>query len=105
MMDSVLQVLRDQAEELVRGTLEEFRQQVQALVQDAEDRLKQRTEQSYDDVEASVNTLRRDMAEQLTHRQDEIVESSKEALHARVEEMLAAMLTSQNKPPKSPSSS
>jgi hypothetical protein len=93
MMDSVLQVLRDQAEELVRGTLEEFR------------RLKQRTEQSYDDVEASVNTLRRDMAEQLTHRQDEIVESSKEALHARVEEMLAAMLTSQNKPPKSPSSS
>jgi len=103
MMDSVLQVLRDQAEELVRGVLEEFRQQVQALTQDAEDRLKRRTEQSYDDVEASINTLRRDMAEQMTQRQEEIVESSKEALHARVEEMLAAML-SPNKPPKSPSS-
>ncbi len=103
MMDSVLQVLRDQAEELVRGTLEEFRQQVQALTQDAEDRLKQRTEQSYEDVEASIDTLRRDMADQLTHRQEEIVEASKEALHARVEEMLAAML-SPNKPPK-PSSS
>jgi len=72
MMDSVLQVLRDQAEELVRVPLEEFRHQVQALVQDAEDRLKQRygacpmTTSRPPSIHCAGN-----MADQLTHRRRE----------------------------------
>lgn len=104
LMDSVLQTLRDQAEELVRGTLEEFRQQVQALVRDAEECLKRRTEESYAEVESSVNTLRGDLADQLTHRAEEIVVSAREALHARVEEMFSTMLSSSQGKVAKPSS-
>ncbi len=101
LMDSVLQVLRDQTEELVGGSLEEFRQQVEALVRDAELRLKERAEESYGQVESSIHTLREDLADQLAHRTDEIVESARAALHARVEEMFSTMLTSsQNKAKK-----
>ncbi len=90
-MDSVLQVLRDQTDELVRGSLEEFRQQVEALVRDAEARLKQRAEASYGDFESSINTLGTDLADQVTHRTREIVESAKEAVHAKVEEIFSVM--------------
>jgi hypothetical protein len=104
LMDSVLQVLRDQTEELIRGALEEFRQQVGALVKDGEKRLKQRAEQSYADVESSISTLRRDIAEQLTQRTGEIVESAQQAVQERVTEMFSTMLTSsQTKSAKPPS--
>jgi flagellar hook-associated protein FlgK len=93
-MDSVLQVLRDQTDELVRGSLEEFRQQVAALVRDAEAHLRQRAEASYEDFESSINSLGGDLADQLTRRTQEIVEPVKEAIHAKVEEMFSGIRSS-----------
>jgi len=90
-MDSLFQVLRDQTDELVHDSLEEFRQQVETLVTDAEARLKRRAEDSYGDFESSINTLRSDLTGQLSHRTQEIVESAKEAVHAKVEEMFSVM--------------
>jgi len=92
LMESVLQVLRTQANEFVRDTVDAFRQQVEGLVKEAEERIRQRAEQSSQDVEASLTTLREDLAEQLSQRTDQIVANAEEALRAKVGEMFATML-------------
>jgi hypothetical protein len=92
MMESVLQIIRTQAEQIVANTLQEFRQQVGALTKDAEERLRQRAEQAYDDVASSLTTLRADLAEQLTQRTEQVVGSAEEALRAKVGELFATLL-------------
>jgi hypothetical protein len=92
-MESVLQIIRAQAEEIVQNTLEEFRQQVQALTKDAEEHLRQRAEQAYDDVASSLTTLRADLAEQLMQRTEQVVNSAEEALRTKVGELFATILS------------
>lgn len=92
LMESVLQILRTQGDEFVRDTVDTFRQQVKALVKEAEEQIQKRAEKSYEDVEASLMTLRGDLAEQLSQRTDQIVANAEEALRAKVGEMFATML-------------
>lgn len=92
LMESVLQILRQQAEETVRNAIREFEERLKALVEGAEARVNQRAEKSYADLEVAVENLRRDLAEQLTLRTDQIIESTEEALRSKVAEMVSAFL-------------
>jgi ElaB/YqjD/DUF883 family membrane-anchored ribosome-binding protein len=90
--ESVLQTLRTQADEFVRDTVDTFRQQVEALVKEAQAQIQERAEKAYADVEASLMTLRGDLAEYFSQRTGQIVAEAEEALRAKVGEILTSML-------------
>jgi len=92
LMESVLQILRTQADECVRDTVDALRQQGAALTKEAEEQIKKRAEKTYEDVEGSLFALRADLAEQLSQRTEQIVANAEEALRAKVGEMFATML-------------
>jgi two-component sensor histidine kinase len=80
LMESVLDIMRGQAEELTRGCLEEFRQQVDALVRDAEERLRQGHQQAYEESAASLIALRTDLVEQMASRGAQLIRSTEDTL-------------------------
>jgi len=103
-MESVLQIVRNQTEEVARDSVEAFRQQVEILVRDAEGRIRWRAEQSYDEMESWLTTLRADLAEQLAHRTEQIVASVDEVLREKVGELFATLLKSSPGKPAEPTS-
>ena len=78
LVESVLDIMRGQAEELTRNSLEEFRQQVDALIQDSEVRMRQGLMQAYEESAASLTNLRTDLMEQITARGAQIVRSTED---------------------------
>ena len=84
LLESVLDILRGQAEEYTRNCLEEFRQQVDAVIQDAESRLRQDFQQSYEESANSLIGLRTDLMEQMTARGAQVIRSAEDTLRSRV---------------------
>jgi hypothetical protein len=84
LVESVLDILRSQAEELTRNSLEEFRQQVDALIQDSEMRMRQGLMQAYEETTTSLISLRTDIMEQITARGAQILGTTEDALRARI---------------------
>jgi hypothetical protein len=90
LVESALDIVRAQVEEVTRSGLEEFRAQVDVLIRDAEERLREGFQQSYDESSAALVTLRGDLTEQLTARGQQLVRSAEEALRGRFRELIAA---------------
>jgi hypothetical protein len=90
LMESVLDIMRGQAEELTRNSLEEFRQQIDALIQDSEVRMRQGLMQAYEESATSLTNLRTDLMEQITARGAQIVRSTEDSLRARLLSQSAA---------------
>jgi hypothetical protein len=88
LMEAVLDILRGQAEELTRISLEEFRQQMDAMVVDSESRLRQGLQQTYEKSVASLISLRSDLMEQMAARGAQMVRSTEEAMRARLRSQL-----------------
>ena len=84
LVESVLDILRGQAEEITRNSLEEFRQQMDALIQDAEARLRTGLQQEYEGSAASLIGLRTDLMEQITTRAAQVVRSTEDNLRIRL---------------------
>jgi uncharacterized protein YukE len=84
LVESVLDIMRGQAEELTRNTLEEFRQQVDVLIQDAEGRLRQSFQQAYEGSAASLIGLRSDLMEQMSSRGAQMIRSTEDTLRTRL---------------------
>jgi len=84
LVDSVLDIMRGQAEELTRNSLEEFRAQIEALIQDSEARMRQGISRSYEESAASLMSLRTDLAEQITARGAQILRSTEDSLRNRL---------------------
>jgi F0F1-type ATP synthase membrane subunit b/b' len=84
MLDSVLDIMRGQAEELTRNILEEFRQQVDALIQDAETRLRQGLKQAYEESAGSLIGLRTDLMEQMASRASQMIRAGEDTLRTRL---------------------
>jgi hypothetical protein len=80
LMESALEILRGQVEELTRNSLEEFRQQVDALLQDADLRQREGLQQSYEELSNSLIGLREDLMEQMASRSAEMARSAEEIL-------------------------
>jgi len=89
LVESVLDILRGQAEELTRNSLEEFRQQVDALLRDAEGRLRQGLQQVYEDSAASLIDLRTDLMDQMASRGAKMIRSTEDILRTRLRSQLA----------------
>lgn len=104
LVDSVLDILRSQAEELTRVNLEVFRQQIEALMDDAEQRLRKGTQQSYEEAASSLIGLRTDLMEQIASRSAQLIRASEDSLRARLREMLSAQArgSAPTKPPDAP---
>jgi hypothetical protein len=90
LVDSVLDILRGQAEEITRASLEVFRQQVEALIYDVEQRLRRELRDSYEESASSLVSLRKDIMEQMTARGAQLVRSADEILRSRFRELLTA---------------
>jgi hypothetical protein len=88
-MDGVLDILRGQAEELTRISLEEFRQQMEAMILASEGRLRQGLQQTYEKSVASLIGLRSDLMEQMASRGAQLVRSTEEAMRARLGSQVA----------------
>lgn len=89
MMESVLDIMRGQAEELTRDCLEEFRQQVDALIADAEMRLRQGLTQTYEQSAASLIGLRTDLMDQMASRGAQMIRTTEDTLRTRLRNQLA----------------
>lgn len=101
LVESVLDIMRGQAEELTRNSLEEFRQQVDALLQDAEGRLRQGFQQAYEESAASLIGLRSDLMEQMSSRGAQMIRSSEDTLRTRLRgQMPFEETTAPAKPPE-----
>ena len=90
LVDSVLDILRGQAEELTRASLEVFRQQIEALIYDLEQRLRLEMRQSYEESAALLVSLRKDIMDQMTARGVQLTRAAEEALRNRFRELLGA---------------
>ena len=89
LVESVFEILRGQAEELTRNSLEEFRQQVDALIQDAEGRMRQGLQQAYEDSAASLMDLRTDLMDQMALRGAQVIRSTEDTLRTRLRSQFA----------------
>jgi len=83
LVESVLDIMRGQAEELTRNSLEEFRQQVEALIQDAEVRMRESLLQAYEESAGSLTSLRTDLMEQIESRGAQVIRSTEDTLRTR----------------------
>ena len=84
LVESVLDILRGQAEEYTRSSLEVFRQQMDALIQDAETRMRQSFQRSYEDSAGSLIGLRTDLMEQMASRGAQLIRSTEDSLRTRL---------------------
>ncbi len=101
LVESVLDIMRGQAEELTRNCLEEFRQQVDALIEDGEGRLREGFQQASEESSASLIGLRTDLMEQMTSRAAQLIRSIEDSLRTRLRSQLAgADKTAPVKPPE-----
>jgi ElaB/YqjD/DUF883 family membrane-anchored ribosome-binding protein len=89
LVDSVIDILRGQAEEITRNSLDEFRQQVDALIKDAEVRLRQDLQQAYEQSAGSLISLRADLMEQMASRSAQMIRSAEDTLRTRLRTQLA----------------
>ncbi len=89
LVSSVLDIMRGQAEELTRNILEEFRQQVDALIVDSTARLRQGFQQAYEESAATLVNLRTDLVQQMQTRQTQMIRTSEETLRTRLRGQLA----------------
>lgn len=100
LMEAVLDILRGQAEELTRISLEEFRQQMEAMIQDSDARLRQGLQQTYEKSVASLIGLRSDLMEQMASRGAQMVRSTEEAMRARLRSQAGEDGTPPAEPPE-----
>ena len=84
LVESVLDILRGQAEQFTRSSLEEFRQQVDALIQDAEVRMREGLLQAYEESAGSLVGLRTDLMEQMASRGAQMIRSTEDTLRTRL---------------------
>ena len=82
---SVLDILRGKAEDHTRRSLEEFRKQMEALTQDAVTRARLSLQQSYEEHAGSLIGLRTDLMEQMASRGAQLIQSTEDALRARLQ--------------------
>ncbi len=92
-VESILNILRAQAEELTRSSLEEFRAQVDALLRDAEQRLREGFQQAYDEAAAALVALRTDLTDQINAHGAQLIRSAEEVLRNHFRELAATQAT------------
>jgi hypothetical protein len=92
LMESVLQILRRQTDEIVAKALGGFQQRLEEASTAGETRFGERVDQAFAELESALQTFRADLADELTTRQEQAVESAEQALRARISELVSTIL-------------
>jgi hypothetical protein len=90
-MESALQIMRKQTEQIVANALERFRQHLDQAAAMEETALDQRVEQAFADLEAALKTFREDLEDELTARREQAVAAAEQMLRARFAAMAATL--------------
>jgi F0F1-type ATP synthase membrane subunit b/b' len=91
LIESVLDTLRSQSEEVANNRLEEFRQQLEVMIQDAQGRLRQGLQQAYEESATSLFRLRTELLEQLASRGTQMTRATEETLRTRLRSQLGGL--------------
>jgi hypothetical protein len=89
-MESALQIMRKQTEQIVANALEQFRQHLDQAAAMEETALDQRVEKGFADLEAALKTFREDLEDELTARREQAVAAAEQMLRARFAAMVSA---------------
>jgi hypothetical protein len=98
LVESVLDILRGQAEQLTRTCLEEFRQQINALIHDSEAQLRSGLQLTYEESAGFLIGLRKDLMDQMASRGAQMIRSTEDTLRTR----LLSQLPRENKSAEPP---
>ncbi len=90
--ESVLRILRQQVQALTSNALQEFENRIKRMEAEAGGRLEQRAEEGLADVSHLMESLRSDLASELTACSAQVVDSAQADLRAKVAEILAPQM-------------
>jgi hypothetical protein len=103
LMEYVLQLIRNETDEVLHRRLQEFRQQVDIIAKDAESRIQQGAQNSITETQASLDSLRAEVVEQIAARTEALVESAERTVRAKVGELFETLVKPYpNKPTEPP---
>jgi hypothetical protein len=98
LMESALQILRKQADEIVAKALREFQERLAVTGTAGETRFSERVDQVFGELESALKTFRADLEDELTARREEAVASAEGALRAKVASLVSATLVPEARP-------
>jgi hypothetical protein len=99
LMESVLQILRKETDEIVAKALGGFQQRLAEASTAGETRFGGRVDQAFAELESALKTFRADLEDELTARQEQAVESAEQALRARVASLASSVRVPGAAPP------
>ena len=99
LMESVLQILRKQTDEIVAKALGGFQQRLEEASTAGETRFGERVDQAFAELESALKTFRADLEDELTARQEQAVESAEQALRAKVASLASSVRVPGAAPP------
>jgi len=91
LMESVVQILRKQTDEIIAKALWGFQQRLEEATTAGETRFGERVDQAFAELESALKTFRADLEDELTARQEQAVESAEQALRARISELVSTI--------------
>jgi hypothetical protein len=83
-MESALQIVRRQTEQIVANALEQLRQHLDQTVAMEETAFDQRIEQAFAELEAALKTFREDLEDELAARREKAVAAAEQMLRAKL---------------------
>jgi hypothetical protein len=92
LMESALQILRRQANEIVSTALREFQERLAVTATAGEARCNQRVEQAFAELESALKTFRADLEDELKARCEEATASAERALREKVASLVSTIL-------------
>jgi hypothetical protein len=92
LMESALQILRRQADEIVAKALREFQERLAVTATAGETRFNERVDQVFGELESALKTFRADLEDELAARREEAVAAAEQALRAKVASLVSTTL-------------
>jgi hypothetical protein len=92
LMESALQILRKQADEIVGKALQGFQERLAVTAAAGETRFNERVDQAFAELESALKTFRADLEDELTARCEQAVASAERALREKVASLVSAIL-------------
>jgi hypothetical protein len=91
---AAIETLRSEAMgDVAREAVASFEQRIADLSSENEKRIAQRIDQAFAELEAALGTFRSDLGDELTAQKEQMLQSTEQALRARVAAMLSSVLT------------
>jgi len=98
LMESALEIVRKQADEIAARTLRDFEERLAAASTAGEMRFTERIDQAFAELESALSTFRADLDDELTARREQAVASAVATLQAKLSSLASPVLEPGAKP-------